>query len=179
MTPPCHRQPFPSRPSPGFTLVEVLAVLALAALLCGTAAFSLKAGLDEAEMKDVIRAIKYQDTLMRQHARTYRQPSELLIDVSGGRFSCRTANDVTQTTPAYVLPEGYEVRNVLVDSRYRQGNEITIACSSGSQTASYALLIQGPDRSKAWILVAGLTGQASFFDEEEQIRRVFESLSVK
>jgi prepilin-type N-terminal cleavage/methylation domain-containing protein len=145
----------------GFTLIEVLAVTALAALLVTLAAVSLVAAANRATMDDVVEHVIDYDAGARILARRFGRPVVLTFDPRG----------VSQQTPDG--PELHERHRLQLPGGYRlewtdpAGDRANLRISSAGRSRSYGLAIRGPHGQHAWIVVAGLTGQVTRLSSAE------------
>lgn len=164
-----------------FTLIELVAVLAIVALLTAGVSLSLKGALRDAEAEDAAGRLAAFDALARQEARRFNRPSELHVDPRAGSVWRRDVlpsggDGVPRATLR--LPPGVAIEEVFTArGRSRAGDGVTIACSARGQTASYAVLFSGPGGRRRWILFAGITGQPQVIDHDQDVQDIFAALS--
>lgn len=164
-----------------FTLIELLAVLAIVALLTSGVTLSLKGTLRDAHAEDAASRLVAFDALAREDARRFNRPSEMRIDLRAGRLwrtgVSRSGGDGADGT-ALELPAGVVIEEVVTArGRSRAGDDLTIACSAHGHTASYALLLRGPGERRRWVMFAGMTGQSNVIDHDRDVHEIFAALS--
>ena len=164
-----------------FTLIELVAVLAIVALLTAGVSLSLRGALRDAHAEDAASRLVAFDALARQEARRLNRPSELHIDPHDGRVWRRevsASGGDHETGVALVLPPGVAIDEVFTArGRSRATETITIACSASGRTASYAILLSGPGERRRWIMFAGLTGQSRLIEHDRNVQDIFGVLS--
>ena len=142
----------------GFTLIETVAVLAMTAILAGTAAVALSGPRARAVAADAVGQLSFADAGVRQTARSTDHPQSFTIDLAAGRFS-RSADGGPDVTLAD-LPAGVRVTRVWVNGEAVDFGRATVAVSAAGRTRSYAVGLSTPAGPR-WTVVAGLTGQAT------------------
>ena len=189
----------------GFTLIEVMAVVALIGLMAAAAAWSLAEDAQRATHADVVDRLKHTDTMARAAARRLG-PSTLNIDLDRQRVwvaSPGKRQGQAESNHTLAMPSGYRIEQVLwVDAspvKLRQTRErkrlvesaghIEIAISPEGFSRSYVMQISGPkiigedkparldERQDTWLIFAGMTGLAVEEDDEEQVESIFELLA--
>ena len=71
----------------GFTLVELLVVVAIIAVMLSTAALSVGSGTASVRMKNAVRSVWQLSGYARTMALLNQTPVDLVVDLRGGRFS--------------------------------------------------------------------------------------------
>ena len=187
-------------PKRGFTLLELMLVLALMALLSGVISLSLASVSRQTTVRDAVSAITYMDRSMRDECIDFNRSGEIRFDLELGRIT-RVAH--REGKPIEV--ESYQLPNTLrIEKFWLQGqadplnhnSPIVIPCDSHGRTPTYALSIRPPRNprnidtgTEATVLgqlpgagvvpgvVAGLTGQVQECQDETQVNDLFESLA--
>ena len=189
-----------------FTLVEVMAVVALLALAAGVTVWSLAQDAQHGSRVNVIGAIAHADRMARLAAQRLGEPCLLQFDLDHQRL-WRIVGDeegARSTTHALNLPRGYRIDQVVVarssvslgrGSPASEGEKLDsgmvgIPYSTGGRSASYAvrLVWEGggnandsqPDSEdgEEWLLFSGLTGQMMVDLEEDEIHNLFARLAT-
>lgn len=151
----------------GFTLIEVMIVLALMGILTAVVGVSLAGVKDRAELDDWVNRIASIDADMRRHAATFAKAQGLLINVQGSRLSRVIDKQNKPLASPLVMPHTMRLTHVLTAVRRETGGELLMPCSSEGRTRSYALRIEDHKGSSRWLLVVGLSGQTSIYDASE------------
>jgi len=160
-----------------FTLTELAAVLLVLALLAGAAALRLEAPLRRARLEDVAQRIVAMDHLSRIYARQQDRSVWIEVDLAPGRLR-RTDARGRDLGAALELPGGYRVARLLVRGPNGASQEywtgcVAIQCSRVGLTPTYGLLLEGPAGRRQWVLLAGLTGEATEPETLDDVRKVF------
>lgn len=189
----------------GFTLIEVMAVVALIGLMAAAAAWSIADDAQRATHADVVDRLKHSDRMARAAARRLG-PSTLNIDLDRQRVwvvSPGERQGKTESAHSLAMPTGYRIEEVswvdatpvtLGKSRKRDrinesAGRVEIAISPEGFSRSYVIQISGPkvfdedtparsdERQNTWLVFAGMTGTAMEEDDEEQVESIFELLA--
>jgi prepilin-type N-terminal cleavage/methylation domain-containing protein len=147
------------RARPGFSLIELLAVLVILALVAGAVTVSIKGRDARMRMADVGSELRQFEIQTREHARNFRMPTRLVFDLRDGRISRLHAIGQRPQTAALTLPRGFRFEELRLVSRSVRDGEIAVTCSSLGMTPTYAALLSGPRDQKQWFVFGGLTGE--------------------
>jgi len=159
----------------GFSLIELTAVLLIAAIAAGAVALNLRGPVRRAQMRDVIEQVAAFDHLTRHFAREHDRPVRLVIDVSAGELSRTGGQNDEMLGEACVLPAGYRIGKLYVRGKGITVGRAAVACSRLGFMPTYAMCIEGPEDQVRWVLLAGLTGEVAEIDDEEQLRDILEA----
>lgn len=167
------------RRTDAFTLVEMVAVLALAGLLAAAATLSVEGLGRDARMDDVMDRLAEYDQLARASARQAHRPVTLWFNATRGAveriFEARDGEpDAGQAV--FHLPPGFSIERVMAAGGRDPGADLKLAVSEAGRSASYALRIRGAGRVR-WILIAGLTGDLTWPKDEREIDNIFTRLT--
>lgn len=81
----------------GFTLLELLVVLAIAALITAIVGVRLQGPYHAAQLEDTLRRIEFLDCQIRTHARSRAAASQMVFQIDDGRiYAHRTHDDDTR-----------------------------------------------------------------------------------
>ena len=143
------------------------AVLALMAVLTGTAVVLLAGPRGRAAAADAVGQVAFADLQTRQAAVAADRPQALVIDLADGRLSRSplALTDATAGATLADLPAGVRVTRVLTAGEAVDYGQVRVAVSAAGRSASYAVGLStaaGP----RWLVVAGLTGQATPVPDE-------------
>lgn len=184
---------------PAFTLLEVMAVVALMGLLACGAVWLLASDAQQASQADVIRRITAADRMARMAAQHSGKTCVLRIDLEQQRL-CRVEGDGEAghaSAKAVQLPAGYRIDRIVVASldpegpagRRVESGAVDIAYSTRGRSVTYAVRLlctnaaasegsQGDwGRGGKWLVLAGLTGQPVVVDDEDEVDKLFCTLA--
>ena len=163
------------RPSPrrrGFTLVELTAVLLLAALIATGVTVSLKGARRDTLLDDAVLRWKAYDEATRAQARRSGGPLRLRIGIDAGRARRLAADDnrpLGGTLDFPPGPDGVRIERVLTPADDAGGGDVDVRVSARGYSPPYAVLLGGPGGRRQWVLFAGLTGEASLGHDDRQV----------
>lgn len=161
----------------GLTLIELTVVLALLAIFAVGAGMSLKSPYQTARFENAVERIVALDRRAREHARRFRRPAELLINDKSLRVVDPRSRSVTQELKD-VARDARIDRVALRDRLIDYGTTgITINGSGGSPT--YALRLRGPAEQTVWLLFAGLSGQATRIENDDEIEQILQLMAAE
>jgi type II secretion system protein H len=161
-----------------FTLIELIVVVALAAIMATLVTVSLAGNLRAARVQDAAQSIATSDRLAREYARHFDRPVRLVFDLSQSTLTREAAaegNDSSQNSTLH-LPSGLRIARLVTATTDTSSGRVTIPCSVAGQTPSYALLLTSGRGEKHWTITAGLTGQTSSVSDENEVRDIFTAL---
>ncbi len=188
----------------GFTLIEVMAVVALLGLLAGAVVWSMTDEAKRWSREDAVGRIAHADRRARIAARRLGRPCVLRFDLDR-QVVCRVVFDDDGTEmPGHVLdlPVGHRIDRVVFAraassalvpggpaARGKESGVVDVACSTAGRSASYALrLVSGsgtaPRGAPAgrgdgrWLVFAGLTGQMVLDCEDDEVDNLFAVLET-
>lgn len=188
----------------GFTLIEVMAVVALIGLLSAATAWSLAEDAGRVRHDEVIKRLSYTDVMARAAARRLG-PSTLHIDLDRQRIwvvSPGERGDQTEATHALKMPGSCRIqavrwvdpspmrqersrdqREIVVES----SGEVVIPISGEGISRSYVIHLRGQEQlgagsdvdrdGDAWLLFVGMTGQVLNEQDEAKIQTILEMLA--
>src|SRR5689334_5072065 len=127
----------------GFTLIEVVACIALLVILCTIAAVSLRAQLGRGGLELAVEQIRLADAQARERARRSGQEVRVRFD---------------------------RIARLYVAGRRAEGREAVVICSARGYTPSYAVLVEAEQQQ--WVVVAGLTGAIRMVADERSVEEI-------
>jgi prepilin-type N-terminal cleavage/methylation domain-containing protein len=164
---------------PGFTLIEMLVVIALAALMASIVAVSLTGSYRSASVEDAAGRIATYDRQAREHARRFGIPGRLVFDLGRGTVT-RAAiegESMSETAGVLQLPTGVHIGRVVTAQGTAAGGQIAVPVSRDGQTASYAVCLTSMKGQEYWIVTAGLTGRTLKVRDEREAQDIFRAMS--
>lgn len=158
-----------------FTLVEMLVVIALAALMASIVAVSLSGSYRSARVEDAAGRIAIYDRQTREYARRFGVPARLVFDV--GRGTVTRASDNAGIGGLLTLPTGVHIGRVLTAEGNAASGQISVPVSRDGQTVSYAVCLSNAKGEETWVFTAGLTGRTVKVRDEREAQDIFRALS--
>ena len=163
-----------------FTLIEMTAVLVLLGVLAALATLSLASSVRQSRMDDAVAEFAMHDHLVRQRAQQFGTP--LAIDLLVGpadviRLHGNSPNDAGP----FHLPSGVRITRLLMagqSTTRADYGEVSIPCSAQGLTPSYAVQLASSGNDRRWLFIAGLTGQATSMNDEQQVEQVLQTLQT-
>ncbi len=166
-----------SRRASGFTLVELLVTLLLAALLASGATLSVRAILRDARMRDGVgRTIAF-DALARDRARRLGEPLQLAFSAGTDHAARLIAASGDAAGADLQLPPGVLIERVVTPGDNADRAELRLPCSPAGLTPSYAVLLSGGGDRRRWIVLAGLTGRTYLTRDDAEISDIFAAIA--
>lgn len=160
----------------GFTLLELVAVLALMAMLCAVAAVSLKEACRTARAQYAIEQIMHWDRSLRDHARRFEQEAELTIDLDHNLFFETQFHDGKPTSRRLPLGGGVRIERLFVGPDRIASGRANIEFFPDGHSPTYALKLKTADGNVRWLAFAGASGQVDEEPNDKQIEELFREL---
>ena len=171
-----------ARSGKAFTLVEILVVIALAAVLATMAVVSLAGSFRTARAEDVAGQVANYDRLTREWVRRFGRPARLTFDLDRGTVHRSFAEEAEPTggdrdgpaapAPARRVPH----RAARIRQRVGDGGRNFDPLFGPGQTPTYAVLLAGPKGERQWLVTAGLTGKVTRADDDREVQDLFRTL---
>lgn len=143
---------FPENRS-AFSLIELLAVVAILGLFAAVTTISLRGSLFVSRQQSEWQQLQSMDSTLRAQCRRLRQPAALRVDLSTGVWD----RHISGMTPLRVN-ETRHLQAVSTHGQAAQSGEVTIFYRADGTSDSYAVQLTG-DGASQWRLVCGGTGQ--------------------
>lgn len=161
-----------------FTLLELIVVLAIAAMLASVVMLSLGSHFQQAA---VARAIDSLITADRVARRTAVEPTAtgviLNYDLPRHRIKLATAN-ASQSSRAFSWPAKVVLTDLQVlENRSWTSSSEPIEFSYSGNSPTYSIRLSSGKVSQ-WLVIFGLTGQASVYDTPESFAELQRELSL-
>jgi general secretion pathway protein H len=148
----------------GFTLIEMLVVLTIAALLVGLALPRLTGAQEKARLRTAAHQVATALRITRSLAMTRGRTEAFILDTANGAF------EAGPTAPPGRLPSGVRLALVTVTADQDNANQGRIQFfADGSSTGGGVLLAAGKTRSQ--VLVDWLTGRVSVAEGSDAAAR--------
>jgi len=159
--------------SKAFTLIETMLAVLIMALLASAAALSFSGPMRLARAREAVDQVIGADRSARLEARNSGRAVTLEFDPNSGVIS-RLSGAATQFRS--VLPSSFRIADVLVGRRAFRESGAQIGFSGSGFSPTYAVHLVGPG-SDRWVVVAGLTGQASVMSDEQAVRSAIDNVA--
>jgi prepilin-type N-terminal cleavage/methylation domain-containing protein len=159
----------------GFTLIEMIAVVAITALLAASVVLTLAHMAGQHRYESVCRELEQADATIRSAARQGRHGQELVYDLDNNAVLWQQS--ANSTTTLVRLPPQISLQLRTADEQLSRGR-VEIACSEAGLSQSYALCLEQGNVDH-WMIVAGLSGQVFWTDDDRQVDTIFRSLQAR
>lgn len=184
-----------------FTLIEVMAVVALLGLLAGATVWLMADDARRASRAEAAATIAHADRTTRLAARRLGAPCVLRCDLDAQRLRRVVGGPRDEQDPSHAveLPVGYRIARITlpsvpgcsprargVEPRFDTGSGVVdIPYSTAGRSPTYAVRIdfegdqsrRSDEDAGRWLLVAGLTGQVMVVNDEEEVDNLFRTLA--
>jgi prepilin-type N-terminal cleavage/methylation domain-containing protein len=171
---PTNSPAFDCRDGRAFTLIELVACVAIMAILAAAVALSLRGHRTEATMPTAIQIIRFADEQGRQRAVRSDAPIELRIAFAHPNTVLLGSG---ATTSEFQLPDGFRVARARVAGRPRDTGEISVRFSPRGWAPAYAVQITDGARSQ-WLAFTGLIGHPETPDDDQTLEHILGDTSA-
>jgi prepilin-type N-terminal cleavage/methylation domain-containing protein len=162
---------FDCRHCGAFTLIEVVACVAIMAILAAAAAISLHGHRGEATLPMAFQIIRFADEQARQRALRSDVPVELRITFAHPDTLLLNSGP---NASEFQLPDGFRIARARVAGQSRDTDDISVRFSRRGWASAYALEITDGARSH-WIGFTGLIGDPQTFDDDQMLEHILAS----
>lgn len=159
----------------GFTLLEILIVLALMALVTATVTLRLGGRFQQVSLEQSVSLWESADTQLRARARRTGRPVALHLEVGSGVIECAFDPEDESARTIRELGRGVRVGKYLSATREVSFGPVTVAYSARGTSETFAVELVGGD-DRRWILVAGITGQMNEIADEQTAKKLLDML---
>jgi prepilin-type N-terminal cleavage/methylation domain-containing protein len=143
-----------------FTAIEMLAALALMAIVAAGASLSLAGIGRNADMAGVIDRIKYFDGLTRRQARQSGRPLGLILEETAVARVALPASAGDEPLAALQLPDGFVIERTIVAGT----DQTVVPISAAGLSPTYALRVGGRGQRR-WVIVSSVGSAAAAADD--------------
>lgn len=176
-----------------FTLIEVMAVVVLMGLLAAATVWSIAGAARRYSRADVAGLIAHADRTARLTAQRLGRAWTLSINLDAQRMwtSPKESGQRDERSHELQLPASFRIARLFVASQgdQRTGSDngagwmsagvAQIACSSAGRSVSYVVELQARDaQERSWLVFAGLTGQMTVIDDEDEMDNLLAMLAA-
>ena len=160
----CSLKPVARR---AFTLIELIAVLVIAGLLAASVTLKLQGPLARAGLGDLVSELQAFDARSRVLARRHDRSVRVEVDLSRGELRRTDAETRAELGAVLKLPPGYAVARFLLAGEDLGTGRATLPVSRQGRSPSYALCLEDAKGRRRWLLAAGLSGEVTVLDGED------------
>jgi prepilin-type N-terminal cleavage/methylation domain-containing protein len=161
----------------GFSLVELIAVVALLAIFAGVAAVSVRGHVDEARLVAALNRIQSLDGRLRDEAQRLRRSGELSVDADDGRvFQVGTPYSAARPSRSIALGGGLRIDRLRTSRHNQRRGQLRVLISSHGQSDTYAVRLRTGSGRQAWLVVLA-SGQCLRIEQDQDVRAIFNMLS--
>jgi prepilin-type N-terminal cleavage/methylation domain-containing protein len=166
-----------TRDSAAFSLLELMAVVAIAGILAAAVSWSLGGRYASVQVTDVMERIALADRLIRMHAENRTAPVALVIDAGEGRFVRLTGD---QADPLYTLPPRWRIERLESSgaARAAAGSTEPVVLRYGPTgiAPTWAAQLVDPQGREHWIVLAGVSGQVTRTHDEATVQNIIDAM---
>ena len=163
----------------GFTLLEVVVVVAIMAIAAAAVSLHIQGPLATARRDNVFSALRSFDAVTRAAARAQDRAFLLNVDLGSGRLERQPCGGAEAAAGFLALPAGLRLTTVAVRQHIYSAGRVSILCSALGLTPSYAIEVDTGAGRRRWLVVAGLTGEAIETADENQARALLAGCGVR
>ena len=160
----------------GFTLIELVAVIAILALVAAMVVISVRKPLRVATLEDSVSQLRLLDQQVRTLSRRFDRRQELTFHLNTGRVHI-AETDGGQSDRERVL--GGTVDRVMMGRRVHDYGDVSIRYDAAGRTPTFAVRVSVSDDVRRWLLFAGITGQVTEHEYESEVRTILDFLSQR
>jgi prepilin-type N-terminal cleavage/methylation domain-containing protein len=151
-----------------FTLLELMAVMALMAILAGSVALSLKTPYQAAKFENAVERVIFMDRELRDHAMRYAASAEMRIELGNSTIiSCVEPNKRETVMPKFTLGNGIQVEQVAFGKKRIDSGCAEIGFTEKGRSPTYAMRFSGGGK-RQWLVFLGITGQVLRINDEKE-----------
>lgn len=162
----------------GFTLVELIIVVAIIGMLTGVVAVRLRGPYRQARFEDVLQRVAVLDGQVRSYTQRFGKPQQLMVDMQNDVLYTRNPGGGRGLSFRETVAGSADVDRVLLPEGPVGGGTATINFSEDGQARSYAVSFR-LGKQQVWLLFSGVTGQVTQLDGETDVREIFQLLADK
>ncbi|HDZ22418.1 hypothetical protein LCGC14_0409240 [marine sediment metagenome] len=160
----------------GFTLLEIVLVLLIVSIIASAVVVKLQSPLQNARLEDVVGWLGQFDRITRTYAHRQDRPVRMIVDLDKRQLRRMDSSESENLGPPLQLPARCRIDALRLPTETLTRGSIAIVCSTGGLMPTYAFrLVETGGRSR-WLLVAGLTGHVTTFDDEDRFNKIWEGL---
>ncbi len=161
----------------GFTMIELIAVLALSALLATAAVVNLAGVREHADNAYWADQIERYDQRTRIIAERLNQPLKVLVDTERNELRRTIADSGEPIGDRLRLPKSMLVAGVRLQDKTTAYGLVAIPYTPRGDSSTYLLKLAGRHDKSTWLLVAGMSGQTTTWNNATQAKNILTALA--
>lgn len=150
----------------GLTLIELVAVLALCAVVAGIVVVSVRSHVARANLASSCEMLMACDSHARHVAHERGRPTRLLID-SGDRATIRLPNGRIRA-----VARGVKIDRLRTARTSTRTGTLQVVMTADGQSETYAVRLTAGEKLSRWVVVLGGSGQTLVLKDERRVRRL-------
>lgn len=159
----------------GFTLIELMVVVAIIGLITATVIVRFSGSLRRARLEWAIGRFVATESGLRNQTARHARGGRLSLEL-GTRELRRAFGGRKQEATTIDLGSGVEVRTFLSKTRDVSSGQVVVDYTEQGTTETFAVEIETPGEESRWLVFAGLTGQITRLEEERDVEKLLEAV---
>jgi len=159
--------------SQGFSLLELLVVLALMAMIVTGVAISFRGPVLNAQLSTAISSLQSVDQRIRYIASQKKERQLIILNLKTGKLELSGG-----TSDSVDLPASVRIEKVFVSHSSGDSQKLSLPYFPDGSSATWAARISN-GISSSWVLFAGRSGQVRISAKEDEIETIFKLLSKR
>ena len=177
LTPVCMTRSYRADARRGFTLLELLVMLAILALVSAVAVVRLRQPYRVARLGDAVGRLATLDGQARAYTQRFAREARLVYDLDRNLAYVESGGAEHHECFRLVLGGGARLDRIRTADRQADQGEFALDLSAAGASSSYAIRLGTGDGPCRWTFWAGLTGQAVEMKTEDDVKSLFELLA--
>ena len=162
----------------GFTLIELVAVLAIMALTAAAVALDIRGPLRRIGMRSCLDEVVAFDRLTRTYAQEQDRAVQVMVDLGAGRLRRTDEEGRADLGTPVEVPAPYRLARLRLAGQDIRWGTAALACSPQGLTPTWAILVEGPGNRRRWAVFAGLSGQVLETENDHDVDSLFAAIET-
>ncbi len=151
-----------------FSLIELIAVMAILGVVAGIVAYSVRGHTDRARIQATLDLIESIDRQARITAQRLRTPNPIDIDVA--RAEIQSLDGSGQWRKVQLSP--VTIEQVRTRRNSSEQGTLEVVVSANGQSPDYAVCIATASGNRAWLVFLGASGQCIRTQNPNEVQRL-------